>query len=97
MPGCSSIGYARSKKQTIALVLRLVQKVVESKQLNVKVSDVWWKAFMKRHGTLTLWDAEPLSYARAVCSQPEIFTHYYDLLQQTLNRILKINQIRYSI
>ena len=78
--GCSSIGYARSKKQTITLV----QRVVESKGLNVKVSDGWWKSFMKRHGTLTLRAAEPLSYARAVCSQPEILNHYYDLLQQTL-------------
>ena len=39
---------------------------------------------MKRHGTLTLRTAEPLSYTRAVCSQPEIFNHYYDLLHQTL-------------
>ena len=39
---------------------------------------------MKRHGTLTLCTAEPLSYAHAVCSQPEILYHYYDLLQQTL-------------
>ena len=39
---------------------------------------------MKRHGSLTLRAAEPLSYARAVCSQPEILDHYYDLLQQTL-------------
>ena len=78
--GCSSIGYARSKKQTIALV----QRVIESKGLNVKVNDGWWKSFMKRHGSLTLRAAEPLSYARAVCSQPEILNHYYDLLQQTL-------------
>ena len=77
---CSSMCYARSKKQTIALV----QRVVESKGLNVKVSDGWWKLFMKRHGTLTLRTAEPLSYARAVCSQPEILNHYYELLHQTL-------------
>ena len=73
--GCSSMGYARSKKQTILLV----QRVVESKGLNVKVSDGWWKSFMKRHGTLTLRTAEPLCYACAVCSQPEILNHYHDL------------------
>ena len=39
---------------------------------------------MKRHGTLTLRTAEPLAYARAVCSQPEILNHYYNLLEQTL-------------
>ena len=35
-------------------------------------------------GTLTLRTAEPLAYARAVCSQPEILNHYYGLLEQTL-------------
>ena len=80
--GCSLIGYAHTKKQTVALV----QRVVDSKGLNVKVGDGWWKLFMKRHGTLTLHTAEPLAYARAVCSQPEILNHYYDLLEQTLLR-----------
>ena len=90
--GCSSMGYARTKKQTITLV----QRVVDSKGLNVTVGDVWWKSFMKRHGTLTLRTAEPLSYVRAVCSQPEILNHYYDLLQQTLlehDLVDKPNQI----
>ena len=65
--------------------------------MNVIVSDGWWKSFMKRHGTLTLHAAEPLSHAHAVCS-PEILNHYYDLLQQTLiEQILQTNQIRYSI
>ena len=50
----------------------------------MKVGDGWWRLFIKRHGTLTLHTAQPLSYARAVCSQPEILNHYYDLLQQTL-------------
>ena len=80
LSGCSLMGYARTKKQTIALV----QRVVDSKEINVTVGDGWWKSFMKRHGTLTLRTAEPLSYAHAVCSQPEILNHYYDLLQQTL-------------
>ena len=33
---------------------------------------------------MTLRTAEPLSYARAVASSPEIIDHYYDLLEQTL-------------
>ena len=78
--GCSLIVYAYTKKQTVALV----QRVVVSNGLNVKVGDGWWKLFMKRHGTLTLRTAEPLAYACAVCSQPEILNHYYDLLEQTL-------------
>ena len=79
--GCSLIGYAhtQAKKQTVALG----QRVVDSKGLNVKVGDGWWKSFMKRHGTLTLRTAEPLAYAHAVCSWPEILNHYYDLFSRT--------------
>ena len=47
--GCLLIGYAHTKKQIVALV----QRVVDSKGLNVEVGDGWWKSFMKRHGTLT--------------------------------------------
>ena len=68
------------RNKTVALV----QWVVDSKGLNVKVGDGWWKSFMKRYGTLTLRTAEPLAYARAVCSQPKILNHYCDLLEQTL-------------
>ncbi|XP_065891048.1 uncharacterized protein [Dysidea avara] len=80
LEGCASMGYARSKKQ----VLALVQRVISTKGINRTVGEGWWKSFMKRHGTLALRMAESLSYVRAVCSQPEILNHYYDLLQQTL-------------
>ena len=54
--GYSLIGHAHTKKQTVALV----QRVVDSKGLNVKVGDGWWKSFTKSHGALTLCTAEPL-------------------------------------
>lgn len=39
---------------------------------------------LRRHGNITLRTAEPLAYARAVCTEPGILGHYYDLLEQTL-------------
>ena len=50
----------------------------------MSLSPGWWQSFKKRHPTLTLRTAAPLSYARAVCSSPEILSQYYDLLEKTL-------------
>ena len=77
LSGCASIGYTHTK-------IALVQRVVDSKGLSVKVGDGWWRSFMKIHGALTLHTAVPLSYAHAVCLQPKILNYYYDLLQQAL-------------
>ena len=74
------IGYARSKKQ----VLAIVRSVVAKKGLNVVVSTGWWGSFQRRHPDVTIRRAEHVSYARAVSSSPEIIDHYYNVLEQTL-------------
>ena len=79
---CATLGYARSKKQVVSLV----QFLVSAKGLNVKVSDGWWQGFVKRHGNLTLRAAEPLAYARAISSQPEVLNQYYTVLEETLEK-----------
>ena len=77
---CSSIGFARSKKQVIALVNEIMQK----KGKVITVSSGWWESFRKRHPDLVLRTAEPLSYARAVCTSDDILDAYYDMLEATL-------------
>ena len=58
--GCAAVGYARSKRDIIALV----QQVVANKGLHrAIITDGWWASFKQRHGNLTLRMAEPLSYA----------------------------------
>ena len=64
-------------------MIALVQATVTAKGLGKMVSDGWW-SFLRRHGNITLRTAEPLAYARSVCSEPGILGHYYDLLEQTL-------------
>ena len=44
----------------------------------------WWESFKRRHPQLTLCTASPLSYARAVASNPEVIRRYFDLLEQTV-------------
>ena len=77
---CSSVGFARSRQQ----VIQLVQEVVTLKGLAVTVTHGWWESFRRRHPKLTLRTAAPVSYARAMASDPEIINKYYDLLECTL-------------
>ena len=78
----SKVGYARTKKD----VLAIVDRIVEAKGLkNSRVTHGWWDSFRKRHPHLTLRTAEKLSYARYVSSDPLVITQYFDLLKATLH------------
>ena len=77
---CAKLGYARSRKD----VLALVQEVVRSKGKEAVVTGGWWESFKGRHPNITLHSAESLTYARAVASDPAILDRYYDLLERTL-------------
>lgn len=80
--GCAAVGYAKSKREVVALV----QHVVVAKGIEKAiVTDGWWTSFKKRHRHMTLCTAEKLSYSRAVSCSPDILDHYYDLLEQTLS------------
>ena len=77
---CATIGYAKSRKQ----VLALVQCILANRGITRTVSGGWWESFCRRHPNLTLRAAAPLSFARAKASDPEMFSRYFDLLEQTL-------------
>ena len=78
--GSASVGYARSRQQ----VMQLVGEVVSHKGLASNVTHGWWEGFRKRHPKLTLRTAAPMSYARAMASDPETIGNYFDLLEHTL-------------
>ena len=48
--GCASMGYAKTKKD----ILAIVEEIVASKGRQVHVSNGWWEAFKQRHPYLTL-------------------------------------------
>ena len=79
---CAEIGCGKSRSQ----VLSIVQRVVDIKGLEVKVSGGWWDSFRRRHKDITLRSAEKLSYIRSIASSPDILDRYYDLLQTTLEQ-----------
>ena len=62
----------------------IVDRVLESKGKNVKVSNGWWQSFRNRNPNMILRTSESLSYIRAVSSSPEIINHYFDLLESTI-------------
>ena len=80
--GCSSIGFAKSRKQ----ILAIVQSVVHQKGINVIVTNGWWDSFRKRHPSLSLRNPEQLSHVRATCTSPEVLDHYFDILEKTLDQ-----------
>lgn len=78
---CASIGYAKSRKE----VLALVQAVLDSRGIHRTITNGWWESFRHRHPNLTLRTAVSLSIARAKATDPEMLGHYFDLLEQTLH------------
>ena len=78
---CAKIGYARTRKQVLAIVEAAVQK---KRGPTATVSPGWWYSFLSRHSELTMRTAENLAYARAVAQDQTILDKYFDLLERTL-------------
>lgn len=77
---CAEIGYAKSRKQVVALVKRLLHK----KGRAAPVTNGWWESFCGRHPNLILRAPVPLTKAHAVASDPALLDRYFDLLYEVL-------------
>ena len=77
---CASVGYAKTRKQ----ILALVERIMYARGIEVRVSDGWWVSFLKRHPSLTLRSPASASTARALASDPSVLQVYFDLLEETL-------------
>lgn len=77
---CASVGYAKTRKQ----ILALVERIMYARGIEVHVSDGWWVSFLKRHPSLTLRSPASVSTARALASDPSVLQVYFDLLEETL-------------
>lgn len=78
---CAKIGYPHSRQQ----ILGLVQQLTDSKGMKCTVTEGWWQRFSGRHPQLALRTAIPLAYSRAVATDRDVITRYYDLLEETLS------------
>ena len=77
---CASVGYAKTRKQ----ILALVERILCVRGMKVHVSDGWWASFLRRHPTLTLRTPASVSSTRAAASDPTVLEMYFDLLEETL-------------
>ena len=78
--GCASIGYAKSRKD----VLAIAQQIVHTRKPDVEITKGWWDSFRRRHPEVSLRQAEPLSYARAAANNPNVIKKYFELLAETI-------------
>jgi len=78
----AKIGYPRTKKE----VLTIVQQIVNSTGIAADVTKGWWDRFVKRHPSLTLKTAVPLTLSRAKAGSKEVLDRYFDILQNCLGR-----------
>ena len=70
------MGYLHTHQQ----ILGNVQRILDSKQIDVVVTHDWWERFRKRHPYLTLRRAAPLSYVCAMAQdKEEAIGRYYAL------------------
>ena len=81
----AKIGYPYTRKQ----VLQIVQDIVTTKGIEAEVSSGWWDSFCRRHPSVVLRSAMPLSLSRAHATDPAVLNAYYDKLEE----ILKSNKI----
>ena len=90
----AKIGYPRTKKE----VLTIVQQIVNSKGIAADVTKGWWDRFVKRHPSLTLKTAVPLTLSRAKAGSKEVLDRYFDILQNCLeeNGILNNPAVIYN-
>ena len=77
---CADIGYPRTKTE----VLVIIQQIVDSKGLEITVSNGWWQKFCLRNEGIALRTASSVSVARAMATDSESLNRYYDMLEDTL-------------
>ena len=80
LTGSASIGYAKSRKD----VLAIAQQILSARKSDVEITKGWWDSFRRRHPEVSLRHAEPLSYARAAANNPLVIHKYFELLTETL-------------
>ena len=77
---CANIGYPRSRSEVVAIV----QRICNSRKLDIIVSLGWWKQFCQRHPDISLRTASMLSRSRVVGSNTEAIDTYFDISEDTL-------------
>ena len=81
---CSKMGYGKTKSE----VLQMVEAAAKKKGVVIKghISDGWWYRFCQRWPKISLRKGDPFSQARAEMTSKKVFTNYFALLKETLEK-----------
>ena len=61
--------------------MALVQRIVESRNLNRQIPNGWWEKFCEQNLSITVGASISLSQARANATDSELIHNYFDLFQ----------------
>ena len=68
LSGCASVGYVKLRNEVISLATQIARLHNPA----AEVTKGWWDSFRRRHPEVSLRQAEPLSYARAMANDPMV-------------------------
>ena len=71
-----------------------MQQILDAGNANVEVTKGWWDSYLKRHPKLILRHTEPISYARAMATNPVDILTYWKRLYMKMGSM--ISQLKSS-
>ena len=93
----ADIGYGLTREMVMHLAYILAEKLDKEHNFKGDKAGRWWfDGFRKRHPQLTIRTPQPLSYCRALCSNPDILSNFFGKLGEVygkLNLLTKPMQI----
>ena len=82
LKSCASLGYGKTRRD----VMNIAETYAKRKRLlrKDKISQGWWREFIKRQGDLSLRRGDNTAHVRMDAINSDTIMHYFDLLESTL-------------
>ena len=82
----ASMGYGKTRKQVMAIAETYVKSDKKRKLRSSRITQGWWRNFLKRQKDLSLRRGDNTSHTRMDAINPETIEHYFKLLKDTLEQ-----------
>ena len=84
----ADIGYGLTREMVMHLAYMLAERLQKKHNFKEdKAGRSWFDGFMKRHPQLTRRTPQPLSYCRALCSNPNILSSFFGKLGEVYGKL----------
>ena len=93
------MGYGKTRKQVMAIAETYVKCDKKRKLRSSRITQGWWRNFLKRQKDLSLRRGDNTSHTRMDAINPETIEHYFKLLKDTLeqNNLMDSPQQIYNV